>query len=347
MQFQTNRDQVPSDNVGAGVRARAVPDNGVNIVKRTSVGRLIHGSLIFFLSGAAVAETGRPEILRISPTRGPEGSRVEIIGENLQETSAVFIGTIGSAFKLISSEKLITLIPHKSVTSAITVVTPRGRASSPTAFAIVNDSRIPEEVSYKAGYVNPVPPPPDFKSALLWGIAIADTRVPGHESAQVEIASTQLTCRVNGNDVTLNDDAGDVRGGLYRRDPWFGTDQHEPMRLTDDATNHAVVLPVGQRPDRVWHFWSPSPRAALPSGHLEGCTVKARVRISQGALLQIGMDYWRNQTIAYGPGGNNHEAGASNWYFPSEQWQEASFTDIGGPKLAGDGSQDHARSWPW
>ena len=38
-------------------------------------------------------------------------------------------------------------------------------------------------------------------------------------------------------------------------------------------------------------------------------------------------------TIAYGAGGNNHEAGASNWYFPSEQWQEAVFTDIGGPQF--------------
>jgi hypothetical protein len=42
----------------------------------------------------------------------------------------------------------------------------------------------------------------------------------------------------------------------------------------------------------------------------------------------MGMDYWRNPTIGYGAGGNNHEAGASNWYFPSKNWQEAVFTDI-------------------
>jgi hypothetical protein len=56
--------------------------------------------------------------------------------------------------------------------------------------------------------------------------------------------------------------------------------------------------------------------------------VKARVRISQGALLQMGFDYWRNSTIEYGPGGNNREAGASDWYFPSSEWQEATFSDI-------------------
>jgi hypothetical protein len=305
----------------------------VNIVKRIAIATLVYVLLMSTLSAAEIAQTGRPEILRISPTSGPEGSRVEITGKNLQETSAVFFGSTNSTFTLVSPEELITLIPHKSVTSTITVVTPRGRTSSPFAFVVSNDPRVPDEVSYKAGYVNPVAPPRDFKSALLWGIAIADTRVPGYESAEVEIASTQLSCRVDGKDVTLNDDSGNVRGGLYRREPWFGTDQHEPLPLTHDVANHAVVLPVGQRPDRVWHFWSASPRAALPSGNLEGCTVKARVKVSPGALLQMGMDYWRSPTIAYGPGGNNHEAGASNWYFPSPQWQEATFTDIGGPQF--------------
>jgi hypothetical protein len=301
--------------------------------KRITIVSIVQVSLISILSAPAIAQTSRPEILRISPTSGPEGSRVEITGKNLQEASTVFFGTTSSAFNLVSPEELITLIPHKSVTSTITVVTPRGRASSPFAFVISNDPRVPGEVSYKAGYVNPVPPPLDFNSALLWGIAIADTRIPGHESAEVEIASTQLACRVDGKDVILNDDSGNVRGGLYSREPWFGTDQHEPMPITYDRPNHAAVLPVGRRPDRVWHFWSASPRAALPSGNLEGCTVKARVKISPGALLQMGMDYWRTPTIAYGPGGNNHEAGASNWYFPSDQWQEAVFTDIGGPQF--------------
>jgi hypothetical protein len=131
----------------------------------------------------------------------------------------------------------------------------------------------------------------------------------------------------------LNDDTGRVRGGLYRRNPWFGTDQHEPMPFTYDLRNHAVILRVGQRAEKVWHFWSASPRAALPAGNLDGCTVKAWVKISPGALLQMGMDYWRNPTVVYGPGGNNHEAGASNWYFPSDSWQEAVFTDIGGPQF--------------
>ncbi|HKW18555.1 MAG TPA: hypothetical protein VJO35_13695 [Terriglobales bacterium] len=194
--------------------------------------------------------------------------------------------------------------------------------------AATEDPRIPPEVKFKSGYINPIPKPRDFRSAMLWAIALSDTRVLGFEKARVEIARTQLSCRVDGKDVILNDDRGEVRAGLYRRHPWFGTDAHAPMPLLFSKESAEVVLPVGERPDVVWHFWAASSRKTIPEGHLDGCTVRIRARISKGALLQIGFDYWRNSTVGYGSGGNNHEAGASKWYFPSGEWQEAIFTDI-------------------
>jgi hypothetical protein len=191
------------------------------------------------------------------------------------------------------------------------------------------DSRIPSEVRFKSGYINAVPRPPDFNSAMLWGIAIADIRAPGYEQAQVEIAETRLSCRVDGKNIVLNDDRGETRGGLFQRHPWFGSDARDPMPLAySDQPPGSVILNVGERGDRVWHFWAASSRQAIPAGHLAGCTVTIRARISAGALLQVGMDYWRNSTAGYGTGGNNHEAGASGWYFPSAQWQDATFTDI-------------------
>ena len=195
-------------------------------------------------------------------------------------------------------------------------------------FLAQSDPRIPDEVRYKSGYINPPPKLADFTSAMLWGIAIADRRVPGYKNARIEIAHTQLACRVDGRSVVLNDDAGRIRGGLYSRHPWFATDAHDPIPLAYSTDKKAVILRIGQRPDRVWHFWSASPRTSIPQGNLEGCMVKARVRISRGALLQMGMDYWRDPVVGYGSGGNNHEAGASDWYLPSDQWQDAAFTDI-------------------
>ena len=201
-----------------------------------------------------------------------------------------------------------------------------------SAIASDRSQQVPDEVRYKSGYVNPAPRPPDFTSAMPWGIAIADTRESDYKNAQIEIAETQFSCRVSvggvSREIILNDDRGDVRGGLYRRHPWFGTDAHSPIPLAYSLNHSAVILRVGQRPDVVWHFWSASPRAVLPQGNLEGCRVKMRVRISAGALLQIGFDYWRNSTVGYGSGANNHEAGASKWYFPSGEWQEAEFSYI-------------------
>jgi hypothetical protein len=188
------------------------------------------------------------------------------------------------------------------------------------------DLNAPPEVKFKSGYVNSQGRPEGFRSAMLWGIAIADTRVPGYESATVAIAATKLTCRVDGKDVVLNDDHGKIHGGLYRRHPWFGTDAHEMMPI--ELEKDAVLMRVGTRPDKVWHFWAASPRAEIPAGKFEGCSVLVRAKISPGALLQIGMDYWRGTTVGYGAGGNNHEAGASDWYFTSPEWQEAVFTDV-------------------
>jgi hypothetical protein len=96
-------------------------------------------------------------------------------------------------------------------------------------------SGIPNEVRHKSGYVNSDPKPPSFTSAMLWGIAIADTRAGGYEAAQIEIARVRLSCRADGKDVVLNDDSGNVAGGLYRRYPWFGTDTHDPIPLAYSA----------------------------------------------------------------------------------------------------------------
>jgi hypothetical protein len=267
----------------------------------------------------------------VSPTSGSEGTRVTIVGQNLAETSKVSFGKFDATFKIVSPEKVIAIVPRWANTFSIAVSTPEGAATSPFEFVVQNDPRIPDDVGWKAGYVNPIPPASDFKAALLWGIAIADSRNP---SANVQVARLRLSCRADGKDVLLNDDEGDLRGGLYRRNPWFGTDEHSPMPVEKNIGDRFATMHVGTRPDRVWHFWSASPRPALPPGRLEGCTVTARVKISKGALVQIGMDYWRSTTALWaGPDVNNHEAGVSDWYFASDQWQEITFSDIGGPQF--------------
>ena len=55
------------------------------------------------------------------------------------------------------------------------------------------DPRIPPEVLHKSQYVNSVPKPADFTSAMLWGIAIADTRIPGDKKAVDEYKNGRVT----------------------------------------------------------------------------------------------------------------------------------------------------------
>lgn len=111
--------------------------------------------LLYAALGRAVSDA--PEILRISPTSGPEGARVQIVGRNLQQTSAVLFGATSSAFKLISSEKLIAIVPHRTATSTITVVTPLDQ----------NLGATPADAMWKTGMWLDVPRPPKFENIHL------------------------------------------------------------------------------------------------------------------------------------------------------------------------------------
>ncbi len=288
--------------------------------------------LLICLSAVAIAQEPAARITSISPSSGPEGTRIEILGTGLSNVRGVRVGTTPALYRVNSPASITALVPIHASSAPVSVITSAGRAQSAEEFRVQNDQRIPWEVRYKTGYVNIIPRPQNFNVALLWGVAIVDPRVKGYESAKIEIASTVLSCRIDHRDVILNRDIGAVRGGLYVRDPWFAGNSHEHMPLDTRAASTSpdfVTLPVGERPDRIWHFWSASGRANIPPGHLEGCTTRARVRISPGALLQLGMDYWRDQDSLWAPHSqNNHEAGVSRWYFASQEWQEVVFTDI-------------------
>ncbi|HEV2729958.1 MAG TPA: IPT/TIG domain-containing protein, partial [Terriglobales bacterium] len=82
------------------------------------------------------AQIGSPEIISVSPTSGPEGTRLEITGENLADATTVLFGATPASFKQISHRKIIALVPHKVSTSMITVETPHGSSSSRFPFTV-------------------------------------------------------------------------------------------------------------------------------------------------------------------------------------------------------------------
>jgi hypothetical protein len=96
---------------------------------------------------------------------------------------------------------------------------------------------------------------------MLWEIAIADNRIPGYQHVQVEIDRTQPSRRLDGKDVALNDDRANVRGGLYRRYPWFGTDTHDPIPLAYSKNTAPSFCALARA--RIASGISGAPRPAL------------------------------------------------------------------------------------
>jgi len=134
--------------------------------------------LVQIALGAGFAESAAPpEIVRISSTSGPEGTRLQITGKNLQEVTAVLFGRNSADFKLISAETLIAIVPHRTPTSAVTVVAPTGRASSPFPFVVVNDPRVPGNPATRPVMSTPLLRRRGSVRCCSGGIAIADTRV--------------------------------------------------------------------------------------------------------------------------------------------------------------------------
>lgn len=154
---------------------------------------------------------------------------MEISGKNVQNISAVLCGTTQAVFDSVSAEGLIAIL-H-----------------------VFYDPRIPDDVSYKAGYVNPTPPAANFGSARR---------------------------------------RGDCDCGRAGAGPRIGAGGSGTAHGSGTAFLESIP-----------------PRAALPLGRLDGCTVRARVRISAGALVAGGhgllafSDYpardWREQSRSW------------------------------------------------
>ncbi len=199
---------------------------------------------------------------------------------------------------------------------------------------------IPPEVAHETGYVAYLLPPAGFTAGLGWLQAIHDVNRPGPSS--VEVDWMRLYCVVNGQDVLIESDEYDdaeIGGGLYTRYPWFETGFYEDISADFNLTKGYAVLTISDYPDNVWHWWNTQwPRALIPAA-AERCFMEALVRIQGPALVQAGLDYWREpDSVWEGTNVNNVEAGISDWLSESDQWQlisiAASFPNISASPLS-------------
>lgn len=191
---------------------------------------------------------------------------------------------------------------------------------------------------------NPFQPPAhvrgEFRAATAWLAAVDDMRAP--EPSRVEVDYLRLYARVNGVDQLVSENHyGDGRfgGGLYTRNPWFGTHVGE-LRTRARLEGGSLILPLSDCSECTWHPWMEDSwrdssgqmhwRRALPAG-TQKVWVEARVRIRGPAALQLGFDYNRttqDTSCDIDLDGDQEdgwcEAGKSHWTFESfenDGWQ--------------------------
>lgn len=182
------------------------------------------------------------------------------------------------------------------------------------------DSIAPPESPKPKAFFNMALPPQGWTSGVVWVNAVHDTRKTGDSSLEVDWV--RLHCLVGGQDTliageTSANGTGVAWSGLYLRQPWFGdNDFHEPMNV--DFTGDIAVLPLSRRLDRVWHFGGS--RTIIPAGATL-CYAEARVKPQGAAIVQLGLDYWKTDSIGWcGYNICNTEAAGSDWYGESSDW---------------------------
>jgi hypothetical protein len=183
------------------------------------------------------------------------------------------------------------------------------------------NSIIPNEVAHKKGYIKYLIPPNNFRAVTGWITAIHDKT--STEVSYIEIDYIRLYTRINGTDVLLSTNEYKdkvAEGGLFMRQPWFGDNGNTPIPY-EFSDNDNLLIRTSSKPNNVWHVWNKQwPRVEVPS-NIERCWLEVRCKITGSALIQLGIDYWKEPTSEYaGYNVNNIESGVSDWHFKSNEW---------------------------
>jgi hypothetical protein len=277
-----------------------------------------------FIDGAAFDAVSRDVILSISATDNngvTEYFASEIAGNPATDSPAWITITVANSYHADVPFTLSEGYGNKTV--FVWFKDAAGNISSSVGDSIhLAITEAPPESSRQEAFFNTGIPPAGWTSGQAWINAVHDIGYPGDGS--VKIDWIRLYCIVGGSETFVageypGNETGVIPdgGGLYLRNPWFGNnDYNEPLSYL--VTGEIVTYPLSSITDRVWH--PIGKRTAVPVGATR-CYASARVKPEGGALVQVGLDFWVNQTASYcGTGYCNKEASGSNWYGKSLDW---------------------------
>lgn len=177
----------------------------------------------------------------------------------------------------------------------------------------------PQEAWPKTAEIRMSLPPQGWTAGVTWVVAVHDGRIGGASSMQVDWV--RFYCTVGGVETLVAGEfAGNGTGvdwsGLYLRNPWFANDTSSATGVS--FTSDIATLPIDTKPSNVWHFGTMRP--AIPAGSTR-CYGKTRVKPEGSALVQVGVDFWKDTTIGWcGLDQCNTEGSGSDWYKATGDW---------------------------
>lgn len=100
-----------------------------------SAGRVLR--LNYIPTSAELVVASPPTITSFTPTKGPAGTVVTVIGTNLSDVSKVMIGNLAVTFSRVSATSIRFTVPATALSGKITLFNPVGSATSTQTFFLV------------------------------------------------------------------------------------------------------------------------------------------------------------------------------------------------------------------
>ncbi len=145
-------------------------------------------------------------------------------------------------------------------------------------------------------------PPNRFKAVQGWAQAVTMSKNQRGENALLEMDFLRLREEdpATGATIVVAEAAFDFEavplpcvpagrcdGGLWERDPWFGSDAHIEM-WNSAVTQGILQINIAQTPNKVAHWWTSRSLNKADRRYF----IETRFRITGQAALQLGVDYW-------------------------------------------------------
>jgi hypothetical protein len=182
---------------------------------------------------------------------------------------------------------------------------------------------VPDGALWRTETIREATAPAGYTRAVAWVnvatvLPCADIQKP----ALVEIRTIRIIeSKENEEKVIFAKDFTDsvaesFAGALFQRVPfWFGPGEGKISSI-DNFAQGSFVINVRQIPKNIYHGWT-NPRVVINSEAMQ--RVELEVRVTGGARLQLGMDYWRDEASDYNgydpecQTSNNCEAWIGEW----------------------------------